>query len=42
VGLSGQVTVRDLWQKSDLGSFSDSYTATSVPSHGVVMLRLSQ
>lgn len=42
VALSGQVAVRDLWQKTDLGSFSDSYTATSVPSHGVVLLRLSQ
>jgi alpha-galactosidase len=43
VGLSGaQVAVRDLWQKADLGSFSGSYTATSVPSHGVVMLRLSE
>ena len=41
-GLSGSVAVRDLWQKVDLGTFSDSYTATSVPSHGVVMLRLSQ
>jgi hypothetical protein len=39
---SGKVTVRDLWQKADLGSFEGSYTATSVPSHGVVMLRLSQ
>jgi alpha-galactosidase len=43
VGLSaGQVAVRDLWQKADLGSLSGSYTATSVPSHGVVMLRLSE
>ena len=43
VGVSGgQVSVRDLWQKTDLGSFSGSYTATGVPSHGVVMLRLSQ
>jgi alpha-galactosidase len=39
---SGQVSVRDLWQKADLGSMSGSYTATAVPSHGVVMLRLSQ
>jgi len=39
---AGQVSVRDLWQKADLGSFSGSYTATAVPSHGIVMLRLSQ
>jgi alpha-galactosidase len=43
VGISsGKVTVRDLWQKADLGSFEGSYTASNVPSHGVVMLRLSQ
>jgi alpha-galactosidase len=43
VGFSGgQVTVRDLWQQADLGSLTGSYTATNVPSHGVVMLRLSQ
>ncbi len=39
---SGQVSVRDLWQRADLGSFSGSYTANNVPSHGVVMLRLTQ
>jgi alpha-galactosidase len=39
---SGKVSVRDLWQKADLGSIEGSYTATNVPSHGVVMLRLSQ
>ena len=39
---TGQVTVRDLWQHADLGSFDTSYTAKNVPSHGVVMLRLAQ
>jgi alpha-galactosidase len=39
---SGQVSVRDLWQHADLGSFDTSYTAENVPSHGIVMLRLSQ
>jgi alpha-galactosidase len=38
---SGQVSVRDLWQKADLGKMEGSYTAKDVPSHGVVMLRLS-
>jgi alpha-galactosidase len=43
VGLpTGQVLVRDLWQHADLGSFDTSYTAKSVPSHGIVMLRLAQ
>ncbi len=39
---SGQVSLRDLWQHTDLGSFQGSYTAKSVPSHGVVMLRITQ
>ncbi len=39
---SGQASVRDLWQHADLGSFAGGYTATNVPSHGVVMLRIAQ
>jgi hypothetical protein len=43
IGLTnGQATVRDLWQHADLGMFSGSYTAASVPSHGVAMLRIAQ
>jgi alpha-galactosidase len=38
---TGAATVRDLWSHSDLGIFSGSYTASSVPSHGVVMLKVS-
>ena len=37
---SGSATVRDLWEHADKGSHSGSYTA-SVPSHGVVMLRIA-
>jgi len=33
------LTVRDLWQKKDLGEFKVSYSA-QVPSHGVVMLKV--
>ena len=41
IGLSnGQASVRDLWQHANLGMFNGSYTASSVPSHGVVMLRI--
>jgi alpha-galactosidase len=40
VGLtSTSATVRDLWAHSDLGSIASQYTA-SVPSHGVVMLKV--
>ncbi len=38
---TGAATVRDLWSRTDLGSFSGSYTASSIPSHGVVMLKVS-
>jgi len=41
VGLpAGSATVRDLYAQKDLGPFTDSYTATSVPSHGIVMLKI--
>jgi len=39
VGLSGQVSVRDLWERQDLGNFSGSYTAR-VPRHGVMMVKV--
>jgi alpha-galactosidase len=32
-------SVRDLWEKKDLGKFSGSYSS-KVPSHGVVMLKV--
>ncbi len=40
VDLKGSVSIRDLWAHTNLGSFSNSYTA-SVPAHGVVMLKVS-
>jgi alpha-galactosidase len=41
LGLTGRFMVRDLWQRKDLGRFIGKYTA-SVPSHGVVLLRLTR
>jgi alpha-galactosidase len=38
---AGNATVRDLWSHADVGSFSGSYTATGVPSHGVAMLKVT-
>ncbi|WP_175966495.1 CBM35 domain-containing protein [Burkholderia sp. BCC0322] len=38
---SSPATVRDLWARNDLGTFSGSYSAPVVPSHGVVMLTIS-
>ena len=41
IGLpAGSATVRDLYAQKDLGTSTDSYTATSVPMHGVVMLKI--
>jgi hypothetical protein len=38
---SSAATVRDLWSHTDLGSFTGSYTAQAVASHGVVMLKVA-
>jgi alpha-galactosidase len=37
----GAAKVRDLWAHKDLGTSNDSFTASSVPSHGVVMLKVT-
>ena len=39
VGITGPTPLRDLWNHVELGTFTGSYTATNIPSHGVVMLR---
>jgi alpha-galactosidase len=39
VGVGDTVSVRDLWEKSDLGTFKSSFTA-QVPTHGVVMINV--
>ena len=41
LGLEGAVKVRDLWAKSDLGSFTGKFTA-SIPAHGAGLFRLSK
>ena len=41
IGLSGKARVRDLWAHTDRGEFSDEYSV-NVPSHGVVMIKLSR
>lgn len=40
LGLGATAVVRDLWTKTNLGSFTNSYTV-SVPAHGSVMLKLT-
>lgn len=39
LGRDGSQLVRDLWQRADLGVFTDSY-GTVVPSHGAVLLKV--
>ena len=41
LGITGRHSVRDLWLRKDVGRFDIKY-ATSVPSHGVVLLRLTR
>jgi len=40
IGLTDTVTVRDLWAKTDRGSFNGTYTM-SVPAHGTGMLKIN-
>ena len=37
---NGKALVRDLWQKQDIGTFSNSYSV-SVPTHGVAFLKVT-
>jgi alpha-galactosidase len=41
IGLSGKAAVRDLWARSDLPPVEENFSA-SVPSHGVVLLKVRQ
>ncbi|HNY78395.1 MAG: glycoside hydrolase family 27 protein [Sedimentisphaerales bacterium] len=41
VGLQGRCTVRDLWGRKDLGTFSDEFISP-IPSHGAGLYRISQ
>ncbi len=41
LGLEGEYTIRDLWKQEDLGSFSGSEFAPSIPTHGAGLYRIS-
>ena len=41
LGLQGKIRVRDLWQRQDMGIFSDAWHRQINP-HGAVLLRLSK
>jgi len=41
IGLpAGSAKVRDLWERVDLGEFFDAFTATNIPPHGVVLVKI--
>ena len=40
IGLSGKQPVRDLWERKDLGKFSDAFTAKALGQHGNMMLKI--
>jgi len=41
IGLpAGSASVRDIWAAKDVGPATDSYTASNVPSHSVVLLKI--
>ncbi|CAG8600033.1 35927_t:CDS:2, partial [Racocetra persica] len=39
--LMGDVMIRDLVKQTDIGHYTDSYTAANIPKHGVAFLKLS-
>jgi alpha-galactosidase len=39
IGVPGQATVRDLWERKDLGVFGGNFSA-EVPEHGALLLRI--
>jgi alpha-galactosidase len=38
---AGNAALRNMWTHADIGTFAQSYTATGIPTHGVVMLRVT-
>ena len=39
IGLSGRQKVRDLWERKDLGYYTDSYTAGNLSQHGHMLIK---
>lgn len=40
IGLKGRQQVRDIWQRKDLGRYSGSFTARSLPEHGHMLVKV--
>ncbi len=41
LGLTGPQQLRDLWRQRDLGTFADASFKTTLPGHGVLLLRIT-
>ncbi len=42
IGLSGKQPVRDLWARKDLGSFKGAFTASDLPQHGTMLIKVGR
>lgn len=42
LGLNGEQRLRDLWRQKNIGTFSGSYTARNIPSHGVLLMKITE
>lgn len=42
IGLSGKQKVRDLWARKNLGSFKNSFTASDLPQHGHMLIKVGK
>jgi len=40
IGLSGRQKVRDLWERKDLGRYTDSFTARNLQRHGHMLIKV--
>lgn len=41
IGISGRVKIRDLWKHKNLGKYKGAFQSGNIPSHGVMMLLLT-
>ncbi|OGU54599.1 MAG: hypothetical protein A2V66_02385 [Ignavibacteria bacterium RBG_13_36_8] len=41
IGLAGKIKIRDLWRQENLGEY-DSFFESAIPSHGVVLIKLTK
>jgi alpha-galactosidase len=41
LGITGEQKLRDLWRQKNIGTFTGSYEAKNIPSHGVLLLKIT-